>query len=194
MAADDAPPNRDGEPVLWPGGPEHSSALRALVAAQCRVIELPQLGAASTPAAIIAAATARGAARFSVVAESGQAALVLLLALEHPQAVSSVVLLAPTLINAQGQAASPADAALVARLATLQSPLLVLLGTRDTIAPPEAGRHYRERLASCNVVFVYDAGHAMADERPEAVGELVTDFLHRRDLFLVRQQSDLLYR
>jgi pimeloyl-ACP methyl ester carboxylesterase len=136
----------------------------------------------------------RGAARFSLVAEGDQAGLALLLALDHPQAVSSVILIAPTLITAQGRAAAPADEALVARLATLQAPLLALFGTKDTLAPPEAGRHYRDRLASCNVVFVYDAGHAMADERPEAVGELVTDFLHRRDLFLVRQESDLLYR
>jgi pimeloyl-ACP methyl ester carboxylesterase len=186
--------SHDREPVLWLGEPEHSSALRAQVAALCPVIELRSLGAAKTPPAIIAAAATRGAARFGLVAEGKQAGLALLLALEHPQAVTSVVLLAPTLINAQGQAAAPSDEALVARLATLQPPLLALFGTKDRLAPPEAGRHYRDRLASCNVIFVYDADHAMADERPEAVGELVTDFLHRRDLFLVRQESDLLYR
>jgi pimeloyl-ACP methyl ester carboxylesterase len=73
-------------------------------------------------------------------------------------------------------------------------PLLTIFATKDQAAPPEAGRHYRERLANCNVVFVYDAGAAMAEERPEAVAELAIDFLHRGDTFLVRQTSDLLYR
>jgi hypothetical protein len=44
------------------------------------------------------------------------------------------------------------------------------------------------------VVFVYDASAAMGDERPEAVADLAIDFLHRGDTFLVRQQSDQLFR
>jgi pimeloyl-ACP methyl ester carboxylesterase len=95
------------------------------------------------------------------------------------------------LIDANGSAA---DEALIRRLSSLKVPLLTIFATKDQAAPPEAGRHYREHLANCNVVFVYDAGAAMADERPEAVAELAIDFLHRGDTFLVRQTSDLLYR
>jgi pimeloyl-ACP methyl ester carboxylesterase len=178
-----------GDPVIWLGPPERSASLRALVAAQCRVIELA--GKAGTAAAIAEAAAALGIERFGVVAEGQDAALALRVALDYPQAVAALALLAPTVINALGQAA---DEALVSRLGALTPPLLAVFGTRDQLAPPEAGRHYRERLATCNVVFVYDAGHAMGEERPEAVAELVTDFLRRHDLFLVRQESDLLYR
>lgn len=165
------------DPVLWLGA-DRGSALRALMAAQFQLVE---------PLA------ARGIDRFSIVAENAQCSLALQLALDRPEAVTAIVLLAPTLITPNGQAGSVADEALVARLSALVPPLLAVFGTNDTRAPPEAGRHYRERLASCNVIFVYDAGAAMGDERPEAVAALVGDFLRRRDLFLVRETSDLLY-
>jgi pimeloyl-ACP methyl ester carboxylesterase len=161
--------------VLWLGNAKNAAALRKLVAAQFRVVD-------GVPA---------GTARFGVIAESDAAATALLLALDRPDAVTGVVLLGPTLINADGHAA---DEALVARLGELKSPLLTLFGTKDKTAPPEAGRHYRERLAKANLVFVYDAGAAMGDERPEAVAELAIDFLRRGDTFLVRQASDQLYR
>lgn len=159
--------------VLWLG--EKHAALRDLVAAKFRVID-------KAPS---------GGERFGVIAESAAAARALLLALDRPEAVTALILIGPRLIEADGRAA---DEALIGRLGGLKVPLLTIFGTKDRTAPPEAGRHYRERLASCNVVFVYDAGAAMADERPEALAELAIDFLHRGDTFLVRQQSDLLYR
>lgn len=161
--------------VLWLGDGKHSAALRKLVAAQFRVVD-------SAPA---------GAGRFGVIAESDGAPAALRLALERPDAVTSVTLMAPTLIGADGRAA---DEALVAQLGALKPALLVLFGTKDKAAPPDAGRHYRERSARANVIFVYDAGAAMGDERPEAVAELAIDFLRRGDAFVVRQTSDLLYR
>jgi pimeloyl-ACP methyl ester carboxylesterase len=159
--------------VLWLG--EKRAALRDLIAAKFRITD-------KTPS---------GGERFGVIAASDAAAAALALALERPDAVTALVLVGPRLIGADGRAA---DEALVARLGALKVPLLTIFGTKDQAAPPEAGRHYRQRLASCNVVFVYDAGAAMADERPEAVAELAIDFLHRGDTFLVRQTSDLLYR
>ena len=159
--------------VLWLG--EKRAALRDLVAAKFRIID-------KAPS---------GDARFGVIAASDAAAAALALALERPDAVTALVLLGPQLIGGDGRAA---DETLAARLGALKVPLLTIFGTKDEAAPPEAGRHYRQRLASCNVVFVYDAGAAMADERPEAVAELAIDFLHRGDTFLVHQTSDLLYR
>ena len=161
--------------VLWLGDGKRSAPLRKLVAAQFRVVD-------SAPS---------GAARFGVIAESDAAAEALRLALARPDDVTSVMLIAPTLIQANGRAA---DEALVAQLGALKPSLLVLFGTKDAAAPPDAGRHYRERSARANVVFVYDAGAAMGDERPEAVAEVAIDFIRRGDAFLVRQTSELLYR
>jgi pimeloyl-ACP methyl ester carboxylesterase len=159
--------------VLWLC--EKRAALRDLIAAKFRVID-------ETPS---------GGKRFGVIAESDAAAAAFALALERPEAVTALILLGPRLIDAGGRAA---DEALVAQLGGLKVPLLTVFGTKDKAAPPEAGRHYRERLAACNVVFVYDASAAMGDERPEAVADLAIDFLHRGDTFLVRQQSDQLFR
>ncbi len=165
--------NMGTDTVLWLGAKR--SALRDLVAAQFRVVdEAPQSGE-----------------RFGVIADSDAAPAGLGLALEQPDAVTGLVLLGPRLIGADGRAA---DGAVVGMLGGVKVPLLTVFGTKDRSAPPEAGRHYRARLPSCNVVFVYDAGAAMAGERPEAVAELAIDFLRRGDAFIVRQTSDLLYR
>jgi pimeloyl-ACP methyl ester carboxylesterase len=159
--------------VLWLG--EKRAALRDLIAAKFRVIDkAPSDGA-----------------RFGVIADGDNAAAGLALALDKPEAVAALILMGPRLIHGDGRVA---DEALIGRLASLKVPLLTVFGTKDKAAPPEAGRYYRERLAACNVVFVYDASAAMADERPEAVADLAIDFFHRGDTFLVRQQSDLIFR
>ena len=40
------------------------------------------------------------------------------------------------------------------------------------VIPPEMGRIYKELLPNCHLVFVYDAGHAISAERPEAFAEV----------------------
>jgi pimeloyl-ACP methyl ester carboxylesterase len=165
--------NLGTDTVLWLG--EKRAALRDLIAAKFRVVDK----------------ALSGSERFGVIADSDTAAAALTLALDRPDSVAALILIGPRLIQGDGRVA---DEALIGRLASLKVPLLTMFGTKDKAAPPEAGRHYRERLAACNVVFVYDAGAAMGEERPEAVADLAVDFLHRGDTFLVRQQSDLLFR
>lgn len=187
-----------GPVVLCIGGGESFSPMRELLAERYRVIEF-QLPDAMLPAspvtasAIGEAVAALGIERFDLLAHGAGAAVALGVALEHPTDVRALVLLGPTAIRSDGQAASDADAALVSRLGELKIPNLVVFGTKDPIAPAEAGRHYRSRIPTCNLMFVYDAGHAMEVERPEAVAALVFDFLERHDLFLVRRDSDLIY-
>lgn len=175
-----------GEALVWLGGAAWSRT-QALLAARHRVVALEPAGPA---AAVAAAAAALGIAQFDLVGEGAAAGDALRLALELPQAVRALVLLGPTIFARDGSAA---DAALVGRLGELKPASLALFGTVDARAPVEAARHYRVRMPGCNLVFVYDAGHAMAEERPEAVAALVLDFLERHDLFLVRRESDLIH-
>lgn len=184
-----------GDAVVWLRDPLDDSTLLKIVAPHCRLIELspPEADFATGAVAVREALATLGVERFSLVAEGRDSVLALSVALDHPGAVAALVLLAPTLIDANGQAAAGAEA-LVPKLSALDAPLLAVFGTSDRVTLPEAARHYRERLATSNLIFVYDAGHAMGEERPEAVADLVLDFLRRRDLFLVRQTSDLLYR
>jgi len=83
------------------------------------------------------------------------------------------------------------DPDLEALLPDLQTPTLVLFGTLDRVIPPEMGRHYKTLLPNCNLMLVYDAGHAIATDRPEAFCEVVTDFLERHEAFVISQSETL---
>ncbi|HKT17291.1 MAG TPA: alpha/beta hydrolase [Stellaceae bacterium] len=185
--------SRMDEAVLWLGAKSSAAALKRLVAAQYPIVECDAQETASLARAMEDALARYGAKRISLIAESARAAPALLLALKEPQRVASLILLAPQIFDAAGKTlVAASDAA--ARFGAIDAPMLALFGTRDRSAPPEAARHYRERNPRCNLVFVYDAGEALGEERPEAVAELVADFIARRDRFLVRQHEDLLYR
>ena len=59
----------------------------------------------------------------------------------------------------------------------LRDTVLVLFGTLDRVMPPAMGRHYKALLPNCHLVFVYDAGHEISTDRPEAFAEVVRQFL-----------------
>jgi pimeloyl-ACP methyl ester carboxylesterase len=79
-----------------------------------------------------------------------------------------------------------------AKLSGLTVPTLVVFGTEDAVISPAMGRIYREKMPNCNFVLVYDAGHEVNADRPEAFVSLVGDFLERREAFIVTQTSSLL--
>ena len=85
------------------------------------------------------------------------------------------------------------DADLEAAMHGLEVPVLVLFGTLDRLMPPELGRHYKELLPNGHLVFVYDAGHAISSERPEAFAEVTADFLQRREAFVINRTGTLIH-
>ena len=86
----------------------------------------------------------------------------------------------------------PSRAETKAALTGLTVPTLVVFGTQDALVPPAMGRVYREKMPNCNYVLVYDAGHEVGADRPEAFSSLVGDFLERREAFIVNARSSLL--
>ena len=84
------------------------------------------------------------------------------------------------------------DKVLEDQLAVLQTPTLVLFGTEDVIVPPAMGPIYRQRMPNCHLILVYDAGHAIDADRPEAFVSVVGDFLQRREQFVVTRTSSLI--
>ena len=80
------------------------------------------------------------------------------------------------------------DPELEALLPGLPMPVLVLFGTLDHVIPPEMGRYYKTLIPNCHLVFVYDAGHLIGAERPEAFTEVVGDFLERREAFVISRR------
>jgi pimeloyl-ACP methyl ester carboxylesterase len=85
------------------------------------------------------------------------------------------------------------DAVLEARMRDIATPTLVLFGTLDRMMPPEMGRHYKELMPNCHLVFLYDAGHEMSTERPEAFAEVTADFLDRHEAFVINRTATVIH-
>jgi pimeloyl-ACP methyl ester carboxylesterase len=85
------------------------------------------------------------------------------------------------------------DPELEARLRDLAAPTLVVFGTRDRMIAPEMGHFYKELIPNCHLVFVYDAGHAIGAERPEAFVEVVADFLERHEAFIISRTETVIH-
>ena len=86
------------------------------------------------------------------------------------------------------------DPELEGRLGELDTPTLVLFGTLDAVIPSTIGRFYPGLIPRCHLVLVYDAGHVISVDRPEAFAEIVHDFLDHHESFVVRRISSLIQR
>jgi pimeloyl-ACP methyl ester carboxylesterase len=85
------------------------------------------------------------------------------------------------------------DTDLERQLAGLATPTLVLFGTVDRVIPPDMGHIYKELMPNCHLVFVYDAGHAISTDRPEAFSEVVVDFLERHEAFVISRTPTVIH-
>ena len=96
----------------------------------------------------------------------------------------------PMVMRLMGPARDPE---LEEAMRSLQLPVLVVFGTADRLIPPEMGRTYKELLPSCQLLFVYDAGHAVAADRPGAFTEAASDFLDHHEQYVVSRRSSVLF-
>jgi pimeloyl-ACP methyl ester carboxylesterase len=239
-----------GEPLvsLHGAGGLRLSRAHALLAEQYRVIVFEVPGFGHSPAnersqsmpdlahTMAQAVTNLGIERFNLMGNSFGGKLALWLAIQQPEQVQALVLVAPAAIRPAGsvlpatlspeeqrarlyahperQAPAPPpdpvivakqqalvrrlmgparDEALESRMPGLPVPVLVLFGTMDRMIPPEMGRLYCDKLPNCHLVLVYDAGHAVDADRPEAFVAVVGDFFQRHEAFLVNRQSGLIH-
>ena len=163
-----------GTVVILGGAAGQSRALRDGLSAQWHVVESIAAG---------------GSERYGLVGISDGANAALQHALANPEAVDVLALVSPTAIR-------PADgddtAELEARLPDVQCPTLVVFGQEDRSVRPEAAGIYRERIPNCNIAFVYAAGHDIAGDRPQALVNLVSDYLERRETFIVQNRSSVI--
>ena len=84
------------------------------------------------------------------------------------------------------------DSGLEERMGEIPCATLAVFGLNDRMVAPEAARVYREKIPNCNISLVYDAGHAIIADRPEALTSLVTDFVERRETFIVGRGSGMI--
>lgn len=66
---------------------------------------------------------------------------------------------------------------LVARIATLHLPVLILWGERDRLIPLENGRHFNRDIAGSRLQVFEGLGHVPQEEDPQRTVRAVTDFL-----------------
>ena len=53
----------------------------------------------------------------------------------------------------------------------------------------EAASIYRREIPNSNLSIVYDAGHLIEAERPDALVNVVVDYVERRETFVVSRES-----
>lgn len=78
------------------------------------------------------------------------------------------------------------------RLPELACATLVVLGQEDRLVSREAGGIWKAEVPNCSLSYVYDAGHAIAIDRPDALTNVVLDFVERRETFIVENRPGLI--
>jgi pimeloyl-ACP methyl ester carboxylesterase len=126
------------------------------------------------------AAQQLGISKYSLIADSEFALAAIAHTIRSPRSVEALILITPS--------SDLGDLP----LEQIEAPTLVLFGTRDRVAPPETGRLYARRIPKCFLTLVYDAGHHIGTDRPEALYVLLRDFLEHREKFVVPHDSSII--
>ena len=78
------------------------------------------------------------------------------------------------------------------RLGNIQCATLVVFGLEDRTVESAASGIYREKIPNSNVSIVYDAGHMVVADRPEALIDAVSDYVERRETFIGGRQRQII--
>ena len=86
----------------------------------------------------------------------------------------------------------PTDQELIDAMPGCRVPTLVLLGERDPLFPPRFAADYK-RFPGSTVGIVYNAGHDLKRDRPEAYVATIRDYLARGQAFVVSERSTVIH-
>ena len=84
------------------------------------------------------------------------------------------------------------DSEIESKFSDIHCPTLAIFGRNDRMVSPEAARVYREKIPNSNIAIVYDAGHCIVGDRPEALVNSVIDYSEHWETFIVGHQSGLI--
>ena len=167
-----------------------SSAVLRDALAQQRVVLEPRLDNLDPGAEdqVAAAISPLASGSYGLIGVSSAASVAIRHALSSSESIAALVLVSPLAVRPAG---SPVGATheLESQLHEIQCPTLAVFGQADGTIDPVAPSIYRSRIPNCNVAFVYDAGHDIAAERPQALLNLVADYLERRETFIVQNRA-----
>lgn len=118
--------------------------------------------------------------QFDLIGHGAGADVALWLAKLKGKSVRSLVLVAPR--GDDGQAFDD-----------VKCPVLTLFGTNDEQVSLRHQQQARVRPSHSHLMYVYDAGVSIGDERPEALAFIANEFFERRNEFLVSRDSGLVF-
>jgi pimeloyl-ACP methyl ester carboxylesterase len=164
-----------------------SRALKDRLAENFRVITL-ETGDSREPQSIAQSlrrtAEQLAIAKYSLIAGSEFAEAAMAHTIDSADSVESLILIAPK------DASNGASIDL--HLEQCKAPTLVLFGTRDQVVASEAGRAYARRIPKSFYTLVYDAGHDIGADRPQALHAVVRDFLEHGEKFVIAYESSVI--
>jgi len=82
------------------------------------------------------------------------------------------------------------DTALHAALPQIKARTLVVMGTKDTVAPVIVAHRIKAAVPNSHLSFVYGAAHSIEFDAPERVGPLIGAFLDRGEAFIVPRKAE----
>lgn len=181
----------EGQPVViflsGEGSPFDEIATALAMRYRVVVLDVPAtIGAQRNFAEQLVPALVRiGVGPFSVIGVSRGATLALAQAVYTPELVHRLILVSPS-------GALARDPELEARLSDIKAPTLVLVGTLDRSGAREVGHTFREKIPTCHLLLVYEAGHAIAADRHEACLSPIGEFLEQGEGFIVFHDSQMI--
>lgn len=124
---------------------------------------------------------------YALVGIGAAAAPALRLALQRPELAPALVLVSPEFPPGPAADAPGSDAGLLdtETLGRLAVPLLAVFGLDDPLAASGIPARLRERAPNGHICLVYAAGHNIESDRPAALANVVSDYLERRETFVV---------
>jgi pimeloyl-ACP methyl ester carboxylesterase len=81
------------------------------------------------------------------------------------------------------------DAALHRSLPQIKARTLVVMGTKDTVAPVVVAHRIKAGVANAHLSFIYGAAHSIEFDAPDRVGALISGFLERGEAFVVPRRD-----
>ncbi len=110
----------------------------------------------------------------------------------HGENADKHAALSPEIFAKESELAGRLGSGVESKLGDIHCPTLAVFGGEDRLVSPEAARVYREKIPNCNIALVYDAGHCIIGERPEALRNTVLDYAERWETFIVGHQTGLI--
>ena len=110
----------------------------------------------------------------------------------HGENADKYPVLAPEVFAKESELARRLGSGPESKLGEIHCPTLAVFGQEDRLVSSEAARVYQEKIPNCNIALVYDAGHCIIGDRPEALLNTIIDYAEHWETFIIGHQTGLI--